>query len=79
MKVFKASQYGGPEVLQLQDINEPELNTGQLLIKLKSTAANSGYARLRRRTWSFKDHHVAINGVEEVTTTHSGGRLCRCC
>lgn len=47
MKVFKASQYGGPEVLQLQDINEPELNTGQLLIKLKSTAANSGDARLR--------------------------------
>lgn len=47
MKVFKASQYGGPEVLQLQDINDPEVNTGQLLIKLKSTAANSGDARLR--------------------------------
>jgi len=40
--------YGGPEVLQIKQIEKPSPDAHQVLIKIHATAANSGDCRLRK-------------------------------
>jgi len=40
MKAFTKTRYGGPEVLQLEDIKLPIIKDGHLLIKVVATSAN---------------------------------------
>lgn len=48
MKAVICSEYGSPEVLQIQNVAKPAPNDNQILIKIVATAINSGDARLRR-------------------------------
>ncbi len=48
MKAVVYSQYGSPDVLQLQDVAKPIPQDGEILVKIIATAVNSGDARLRR-------------------------------
>jgi NADPH:quinone reductase-like Zn-dependent oxidoreductase len=40
MKAFARTIYGGPEVLQLQEVDKPSMQEGQLLIKVFANSAN---------------------------------------
>lgn len=48
MKAVICTQYGGPEVLQIQDVRKPMPNDDQILIKIVATAVNSGDVRVRK-------------------------------
>lgn len=48
MKAMVYTQYGPPQVLQLQKVNKPVPKDNEVLVRIKATAANSGDARLRR-------------------------------
>ena len=40
MKAFTKIKYGGPEVLQLEDVEKPILKDGQILVKVAANSAN---------------------------------------
>ncbi len=47
MRAIICSKYGTPEVLQMQEIESPLPKANEVLIKIKSTAVNSGDVRVR--------------------------------
>jgi NADPH:quinone reductase-like Zn-dependent oxidoreductase len=47
MKAVTYHRYGGPEVLELSDVPKPELQGGQILVRVRATSVTSGDARMR--------------------------------
>lgn len=48
MKAAVYAQYGSPEVLQVKEVTKPEPKSNEVLIRIRSTAVNSGDVRLRK-------------------------------
>jgi len=65
MKAVLMTASGGPEVLQLQEIPEPELQSAaQLKVRLKAAGVNPVDTKLRRRGLFFPDALPAVLGCD---------------
>ena len=40
MKAIRVSEFGGPEVLKVQDLPDPKPDSGQVLIRVKAVGVN---------------------------------------
>lgn len=47
MKAYVATKYGGPEVLELVELERPKVGPNEILVKIHATAVNSGDVRVR--------------------------------
>ncbi len=59
MKAVVYEKYGGPEVLQLKEVANPELKDNEVMIKVKAVAVNYGDVIARNfKNISSKKFHM---------------------
>lgn len=54
MKAIICTEYGGPEVLSLQEISEPKLGSKEVLIEIRASSANFPDTLIIRNLYQFK-------------------------
>src|SRR5262245_13772464 len=54
MKAIRVSEFGGPEVLKLQEVPDPKPDSGQVLIRVKAAGINPVDTYIRSGTYPRK-------------------------
>lgn len=74
MKAMRSHEYGGPEVLNLEDTDTPEINDQQLLITVKAAGVNPVDTYIRSGTNNYSatfPHTPGMDGAGEVVAVGS--------
>ncbi len=54
MKAIRVHEFGGPEVLRLEDVPRPEPEAGQVLVRVRATGVNPFDTYMRNGTYAIK-------------------------
>jgi len=73
MKSIRVNQFGGPEVLKLEEIPTPKPDTGQLLVRLRAVGVNPYDTYMRAGTYAIKPHLPYTPGSDAAGTIESVG------
>jgi NADPH:quinone reductase-like Zn-dependent oxidoreductase len=77
MKAIRFHEHGGPEVLKLEDIPEPEITEHQVLVRVKACALNHLDLWLRKGLPGVKVPLPHIPGCDMSGEVAAVGKLCR--
>ena len=72
MRVVRAHRYGGPEVLQVDDIPTPQPGPGQVLVKIAAAGVNFFDTQLRSGLYKFGPLPVALGNEGAGTVVAVG-------
>ncbi len=85
MKAIRVREFGGPEVLRIEDIPDPKPESGQVLVKLRAVGVNPVETYIRSGTYTFKPNLPYTPGLDGagiieavgagVTRLHVGDRV----
>ena len=85
MKAIRVHEFGGPEVLKLEDVTDPRPGPGQVLVQVRAVGVNPVETYVRTGTYAIKpalpytpgaDAAGVVAGVgEDVTRVSAGDRV----
>ncbi len=64
MKAIRVHQFGGPEVLKLEEVPEPQPGPGQLVIQIRAAGVNPVEAYIRTGTYASKPNLPYTPGMD---------------
>lgn len=75
VKAIQITEFGGPEVLRLVDLPEPEAGPGESLVRISRTGVNFADTHATRNDYLAAQELPLVPGVEFVGTTTDGRRV----
>src|SRR5947208_12258066 len=73
MKAIRVSEFGGPEVLKLQDVPDPKPDSGQVLIRVKAAGVNPVDTYIRSGTYPRKPTLPYTPGTDAAGIVEAAG------
>src|SRR5438094_1735015 len=73
MKAIRVSEFGGPEVLKLQDVPDPKPDSGQLLIRVKAAGVNPVDTYIRSGAYARKPNLPYTPGMDAAGIVEAAG------
>jgi NADPH:quinone reductase len=74
MKAIRVHQFGGADQLKLEDISDPILNSGEILVEIKAAGVNPVDTYIRNGTYSMKPALPYTPGFDGAGVVKSLGR-----
>src|SRR5438132_10826014 len=73
MKAVRVSEFGGPEVLKVQDVPDPRPDSGQVLIRVKAAGVNPVDTYIRAGVYPRKPNLPYTPGTDAAGTVEAVG------
>ncbi len=73
MKAIRAHTFGGPEVLQLDDVDDPQPGPGEVLVDVRAAGVNPADTYMRSGTYAIKPDLPYIPGGDAAGTVAAVG------
>jgi NADPH2:quinone reductase len=74
MKAIRVHQFGGPEVLKLEEVPTPKSDTGQVLIRVRAVGVNPYDTYMRAGTYAIKPPLPYTPGSDAAGTVEAVGQ-----
>jgi NADPH2:quinone reductase len=73
MKAIRVSEFGGPDVLKLQDVPDPKPDSGQVLVRVKAAGVNPVDTYIRSGAYARKPNLPYTPGTDAAGVVESVG------
>jgi len=73
MKAIRVHQFGGPEVLKLEEVPTPKPDAGQVLVRVRAVGVNPYDTYMRAGTYAIKPHLPYTPGSDAAGTVEAVG------
>jgi NADPH2:quinone reductase len=73
MKAIRVSEFGGPEVLKLQDVPDPRPDSGQVLVRIKAAGVNPVDTYIRAGAYAKKPNLPYTPGTDAAGIVEATG------
>jgi NADPH:quinone reductase len=73
VKAIRVHQFGGPEVLKLEEIPTPKPDAGQMLVRVRAAGVNPYDTYMRSGTYAIKPHLPYTPGSDAAGTVEAVG------
>ena len=74
MKAIRVHEFGGPEVLKLDDVPDLPAGAGQVVVRVKAAGVNPYDTYMRQGTYAIKPALPYTPGSDAAGTVDIGGR-----
>src|SRR4051812_26751286 len=73
MKAIRVHQFGGPEVMKLEEVPKPEVSAGKILVKIHAAGINPADTYVRSGTYALKPNLPYTPGKDAAGIVESVG------
>src|SRR6185503_10705457 len=73
MKAIRVKEFGGPEVLKLQDVPDPKPDSGQVVVRVKAAGINPVDSYIRSGAYARKPNLPYTPGTDAAGVVEAAG------